>query len=94
MDDKTGNESNSVQQLYGADYVHFSHSVLTQSFPDAAVGKVFSGVSFLECGDFARTRSGPWELEFVLQWKGNTVEFHSCTRNNRLATDELLLELP
>ncbi len=59
MDDKTGNESNSVQQLYGADCVQFSHSVLTHCFPDGAVGKVavFCGVNLLECGDFARTRS-------------------------------------
>ncbi len=44
MDDKTGNESNRVQQPYGADCVQFSHSVLTRYLPDGSVGRWLSSV--------------------------------------------------
>jgi len=44
--------------------------------------------------DQERLRMCPRKSGYVLEWKRNTVEFHGCTMNNRLETDELLLELP
>lgn len=44
--------------------------------------------------DQEHLRMCPRKLGYVLEWNRNAVEFHGCTRNNRLETDELLLELP
>lgn len=107
MKDKTGNESNSVPNAtVQTTCTSLIRSLLTVSLM-VLWGKwlssvesfcwnveILQGKEAMAEVDQKHLRMCPRKLEYGLEWKRNTVEFHSCTRNNRLETDELLLELP
>lgn len=107
MKDKTGNESNSVPDATVQttctslirSLLTLSLMVLLGKWPSSVESfcwnvEILQGLDAMAKVDQEPLRMCPRKLEYGLEWKRNTVEFHSCTRNNRLETDELLLELP